>query len=47
MALYLYQAGITDLRLGYAAAISLVLFVLTVLFSLVQARFFRGEVFAE
>jgi cellobiose transport system permease protein len=47
LALYLYQSGITNLRLGYAAAISLVLFVLTVAFSLVQARFFRGEVFAE
>jgi len=33
--------------LGYAAAISLVLFALTVVISIAQSRFFRGEVFAE
>jgi len=47
LALYLYQTGITNLRLGYAGAISLALFVLTVTFSLVQAWFFRGEAGAE
>jgi ABC-type sugar transport system permease subunit len=47
LALYLYQNGITYLRLGYAAAISLVLFALTVAVSVAQSRFFRGEVFGE
>jgi ABC-type sugar transport system permease subunit len=47
LALYLYQNGFTDLRLGYAAAISVVLFALTVVLSLTQALVFRGGAFSE
>jgi len=47
LALYLYQSGFTNLRLGYAAAISIVLFALTVTLSLAQALFFRGGAFSE
>lgn len=39
--MYLYQRGFEDLRLGYAAAISMVLFALILLVSLVQLRLLR------
>jgi len=47
LAVYLYQNAFSFFKLGYAAAISLVLFALTVVISIAQSRFFRGEVFAE
>jgi len=43
LAMYLYQNGVTNLRLGYAGSISLVLFVLTVALSVTQARLFRNR----
>jgi ABC-type sugar transport system permease subunit len=44
LGIYMYQNGITFLRLGYAAAIAVVIFAITVTASAGQALFFRGEV---
>jgi ABC-type sugar transport system permease subunit len=47
LAMYLYQNAFEFFRLGYAGAIALVIFLLTVVVSVGQALFWRGEVFAE
>ncbi len=43
LGIYMYQNGIVFLRLGYAAAIAVVIFAITVTASIGQAMFFRGE----
>lgn len=47
LAMYLYQSAFEFFKLGYASAISIVLFALTILVSVAQAQLWRGEVFAE
>lgn len=40
---YMYERGFRDFRFGYAAAISWVLFIIVMIFSIVQLRVFRHE----